>query len=67
MAVLLDYTKLFEPGGNVTVQSIREPFGAEFFSDKEPGSMEPGFDGAFVQAQDAAHFFGAQPFHIAEH
>lgn len=65
--LLLDYTKLSAPGGNVLMKFSREPFAAELFPDKQAGSMQPGFDGTFVEPQNAAHFFGAQAFHVTEH
>ena len=61
-----DYTKLSIHSGNRVVKFLREPFSTEFFSDKQTGSMEPGFDGALAQSEDVAHFFGAQPFHVAQ-
>lgn len=53
------YTKLFEPDGDVAKQFISDPLRAELFPDEESGPMQSRFDGPFVDAQDAAHFFGA--------
>lgn len=67
MAVLLlDYTKLSMPGGNVLVKFFSQPFSAEFLSHEESGSMQPGLDRALVQSENAPDFLGAQALHVAK-